>query len=99
MAILHFGFWPQETKKNKRALRGPREDNKFLLLHGTKYNHENFGILHSIVPKLGCGMGSHALIKWFGVEMVRFLAHYHVRYSTPVLFAITIVFLLPLNEY
>jgi len=48
--ILDFGL-KRQKKKTKIASRGPREDNKFYILDGTKYNPENFGILHSIIPK------------------------------------------------
>jgi hypothetical protein len=53
VSILHFGFWPQEAKK-KRAKKPkssypPHE--KFGILDGTKHTHENFGILHFIIPK------------------------------------------------
>jgi len=52
MVILHFGFWPQEAKKKpKRVSWGPHEGNKFCILDGTKDDPENFGILHSTIPK------------------------------------------------
>jgi hypothetical protein len=37
VSMLHFGFWSQEAKKKKsKSLHPP---------------HENFGILHFIIPK------------------------------------------------
>jgi hypothetical protein len=47
-------FWilaSRGQKKPKRVSRGPHEGNKFCILDGTKHNPENFGILHSIIPK------------------------------------------------
>jgi hypothetical protein len=51
--MLHFGFWPQEAKKKpKKKLKSPHTPHeKFGILDGTKYTHENFGILHFIIPK------------------------------------------------
>jgi hypothetical protein len=52
VVILHFGFWPQETKKNpKRVSRGFYEGNKFCIFDETKHDPENFDILHSTIPK------------------------------------------------
>jgi len=48
-SILDFGL--KRPKKAKRAPRGSHEGNKFCILDGTKHNPENFGILHSIIPK------------------------------------------------
>jgi hypothetical protein len=47
--ILYFGFWPQEAKRPKSP-HPPHE--KFSILDGTKHTHENFGILHFIIPKV-----------------------------------------------
>jgi hypothetical protein len=47
-------FWilaSRGQKKPKRASRGHNEGNKLCILDGTKYNPENFGILHFITPK------------------------------------------------
>jgi hypothetical protein len=53
VSILHFRFWPQEAKKKKtkkpKSPHPPHE--KFSILDGTKHTHENFGILHFIIPK------------------------------------------------
>jgi hypothetical protein len=48
VSIFHFGFWPQEAKKAKKPSPTPR---KIGILDGTKHTHENFGILHFIIPK------------------------------------------------
>jgi hypothetical protein len=49
VSILHFGFWPQEAKKEPKSTHPPHK--KFGILDGTKHTHENFGILHFIIPK------------------------------------------------
>jgi hypothetical protein len=49
VSILHFGFWPQEVKKKLKSSHSSHE--KFSILDGTKHTHENFGILHFIIPK------------------------------------------------
>jgi hypothetical protein len=43
--ILDFGL----KKKKPKSPHSPHE--KFGILDGTKHTHENFGILHFIVPK------------------------------------------------
>jgi len=48
VVILHFGFWSQEAKKAQKSLKRPHEGNTFCILDRTK---NNFGILHSIIPK------------------------------------------------
>jgi len=43
VVILHFGFWPQEAKKNpKTATRGSHEGNKFCVLNGTKHDFKKW---------------------------------------------------------
>jgi hypothetical protein len=49
-SILDFGLKrPKKKAKKPKSSHPPNE--KFGILHGTKYTHENFGILHFIVPK------------------------------------------------
>jgi hypothetical protein len=52
VSIFHFGFWPQEAKKKAKKPKSPYPPHeKFGILDGTKHTHENFGILHFIIPK------------------------------------------------
>jgi hypothetical protein len=51
VSILHFGFLPQEAKKAKKPKNPHPPHKKFSILDGTKLTHENFGILHFIIPK------------------------------------------------
>jgi hypothetical protein len=44
-------FWPQEAKKKKPKKSPHPPHEKFGILDGTKHTHENFGILHFIIPK------------------------------------------------
>ena len=47
-------FWilaSRSQKTQKEPSWGSYEDNKFCILDGTKYDLENFGILHSTIPK------------------------------------------------
>jgi hypothetical protein len=49
-SILDFGLKRQKKKaKSKKSPHPPHE--KFDILDGTKYTHENFGILHFIISK------------------------------------------------
>jgi hypothetical protein len=47
---LDFGL-KERKKKPKRASRGSHEGNKLYILDETKYNPENFGISHFMIPK------------------------------------------------
>ena len=49
-SILDFGL-KERKKKPKRASRGSHEGNKLYILDETKYNPENFGISHFMIPK------------------------------------------------
>jgi hypothetical protein len=52
VSILYFGFWSQEVKKKARKPKSSRPPyEKFGILDRTKHTHENFSILHFIVPK------------------------------------------------
>jgi hypothetical protein len=52
VSILHFGFWPQETKKKAKKLKSSHlSHEKIGILDETKHTHENFDILHFIIPK------------------------------------------------
>jgi hypothetical protein len=48
-SILDFGLKRPKKKKKPKSPHPPHE--KFGILDGTKYTHENFGILHFIIPK------------------------------------------------
>jgi hypothetical protein len=47
--ILNFGLKRPKKAKKPKSLHPPHE--KFGILDGTKYTHENFDILHFIIPK------------------------------------------------
>jgi hypothetical protein len=51
VSILHFGFWPQKAKKTKKPKSPHSPHEKFDIFYGTKHTHENFSILHFIIPK------------------------------------------------
>jgi hypothetical protein len=48
-SILNFGLKRQKKKKKPKCPYPPHE--KFDILDGTKHTHENFDILHFIIPK------------------------------------------------
>jgi hypothetical protein len=48
-SILDFGL--KRQKKTKRLKNSHPLHEKFDILDGTKHTHENFGILHFIIPK------------------------------------------------
>jgi hypothetical protein len=49
-SILDFGL--KRQKKKAKKLKSPHlPHEKFGILDGTKHTHENFGILHFIIPK------------------------------------------------
>jgi hypothetical protein len=47
--ILYFGLERQKKPKKSKSPHPPHE--KFSTLDGIKHTHENFGILHFIIPK------------------------------------------------
>jgi hypothetical protein len=49
-SILDFGLKRQKKKAKKLKSSYPPHE-KFGILDGTKHTHENFGILHFIIPK------------------------------------------------
>jgi hypothetical protein len=48
-SILDFGLKRSKKAKTSKSPHPPYE--KFGILDGTKHTHENFGILHFIIPK------------------------------------------------
>jgi hypothetical protein len=47
-----FSILDFDLKRPKKMLKNPHPPHeKFDILDGTKYIHENFGILHFIIPK------------------------------------------------
>jgi hypothetical protein len=48
---IHSSFWILASTGKKKAKKPSPTPEKFGILDGTKYTHENFGILHFIIPK------------------------------------------------
>jgi hypothetical protein len=52
---IHSSFWILASRGKKKKAKKPKSSHpsheKFGILDGTKHTHENFGILHFIIPK------------------------------------------------